>query len=76
MTRAQLEAYRAGFDHLLACAASDRGDDACVAGWLADLGALLPGAERPFAEKLLRSYLANALRAPAERRDRYCAHGR
>jgi hypothetical protein len=73
MTRAQLETYRAGFDHLLACAASSLGEQACIDGWLRDLGALIPEGDRSFARTLLEYYLPSALRAAPERAARLCA---
>lgn len=74
MRRVDLEAYRAGFDHLLACAASERTDQACIDGWLADLGPLLPAAERELATTLLRYYVASHLRAP-EKTAQLCGVG-
>jgi glyoxylase-like metal-dependent hydrolase (beta-lactamase superfamily II) len=66
MRRADLETYRAGFDHLLACAASERPGQACIDGWLADLSPLVPAAERELATSLLRYYVASHLRAPGK----------
>jgi len=72
MGRQDLERYRAGFDHLLACAASTQTEQACVDGWFADLGALVPQGDRPLATSLLRYYLAEGLRAPPERTAALC----
>ncbi len=64
MGRTEFARWRAGFDRLLACAASDATDAACIEGWVSDLGPLLPGEDRPFARELLRHYLPGILRAP------------
>lgn len=59
--------YRRAFDHLLACAASERDDAACTAGWLADAGDLVTPAEEPLARDLLAYYLSQVLRDPTRR---------
>jgi glyoxylase-like metal-dependent hydrolase (beta-lactamase superfamily II) len=66
MRRADLEAYRTGFDHLLACAASASAVQVCVDGWLRDLGPLVPDADRDLAASLLRHYVADRLRPPGK----------
>lgn len=73
MTRAQFDAYRAGFGHLLACAASPRAEAECADGWLADLGALVPESDRAFARSLLAYYVPNLLRADPARAAGLCA---
>jgi glyoxylase-like metal-dependent hydrolase (beta-lactamase superfamily II) len=75
LTRAQLAIWRTGFDHLVACAASDAAEEACVAGWLQELGPLVPEAEHAFARTLLGYYVGARLRAPPEERDRACGGG-
>ena len=70
MTRAAFASWRAAFDALLDCAASDAGEDACVAGWTRDAAAFIPAADRPRVEKMLRYYLASNLRDPAA--ERFC----
>jgi glyoxylase-like metal-dependent hydrolase (beta-lactamase superfamily II) len=72
MTRQEFAAYRAGLDQLVACAASDQADIACIDGWLRDLGPLVPEPERPLARSLLAYYLPNVLRAPPDRVARLC----
>jgi glyoxylase-like metal-dependent hydrolase (beta-lactamase superfamily II) len=72
MTRAQFADYRNAFDRLLACAASDASTESCRAGWLHDAQALIPEGDIPLATGLLDYYVAQILRAPAERRGRYC----
>lgn len=68
----QFRAYRHAFDRLLACAASDATADACKAGWLRDAGALIPAQDVVLAGSLLDYYIPHVLRAPPERRARYC----
>jgi len=72
LDREGLAAYREGFDHLLACGASERPVAACVEGWLEDLGPLVPDGERPFASTLLGYYVQSSLRGDAERTARLC----
>jgi glyoxylase-like metal-dependent hydrolase (beta-lactamase superfamily II) len=67
LTPAEVARWRTGFDHLLACAASTARAEACIDGWIADLGPLLPEAERPFARDLLAHYVPEILRAPPAR---------
>lgn len=62
MTRRDLMTYREGFDHLLACAASDASADQCTVGWMATLGELIPESDRPLARDLLGYYLNQVLR--------------
>jgi glyoxylase-like metal-dependent hydrolase (beta-lactamase superfamily II) len=72
MTRAQLENYRTGFDHLLACTASPQSEQVCIEGWLRDLGPLIPEGDRGFARTLLQYYVPATLRAGPERTARLC----
>jgi len=72
LDRDGLAAYRDGFDHLLACGASERPVVACVEAWLADLGPLVPDGERAFASAMLGYYVQSALRGDAERTARLC----
>ncbi len=65
MTRAQFAAYRTAFDGLLACAASGRAKDDCVAGWVAQAGPLVPGDQAPLARSLVGYYLDHHLRDAA-----------
>jgi glyoxylase-like metal-dependent hydrolase (beta-lactamase superfamily II) len=72
MDRAGFDRWRTGFERLLSCAATDAAEATCLDGWVADLGPLLPEAERAFARDLLRYYLPAVLRAPPERTARAC----
>lgn len=72
MNHAQFRDYRGAFDRLLACAASDAHADTCKAGWLRDAGALIATQDVALANSLLDYYINQVLRAPAERRARYC----
>jgi hypothetical protein len=75
MTREQFESYRAGFEALLDCAASDQPEKVCVDGWMRDLGPLIPESDRDFARTLLQYYIPNSLRAAAEKIARLCGDG-
>lgn len=75
MTREQFEIYRAGFKALLECAASDQPEQACIDGWLSDLGQLIPESDRGFASVLLEYYIPTSLRAAPERTGRLCGDG-
>lgn len=65
MRRAQFERYRTAYRNLLDCAASDRSNALCGAGWLGDVGDLVPAAEHEFAQRLLDYYLTQVLRPGA-----------
>ena len=65
LSRAQFLAWRRGFDRVLACAASDAGNPACIDGWLRDAGALVASGQRPLARSLLRYYLERKLQPTA-----------
>lgn len=67
MSRGEFERYRAAFDRLLACAASDKAVAACGEGWLEDLGPLLPAGSQRVVQGMLGHYLTQRLRAPAEK---------
>ncbi len=53
MTRAQFESYRTAFNHLLAC----KEKQACIDGWMRDLGTLLPESEQKFTRTLMDHYV-------------------
>ncbi len=72
MTRPKLETYRTGFGNLLTCAASAQSEQACIDGWLRDVGTLIPEDERDFARVLLQYYVPNALRSNPARTARLC----
>jgi glyoxylase-like metal-dependent hydrolase (beta-lactamase superfamily II) len=72
LDRAQFATYRAAFDRLLACAASDAPAATCKVGWRRDAGALVPARDAALADSLLDYYIPHVLRAPPERRSRYC----
>lgn len=67
MNRADFDRYRGAFDRLLACAASDKTVAACGEGWLADLGPLLPAGSQRAVQGMLKHYLEQRLRVPAEK---------
>ena len=72
MDRAGFDRYRVALGRLLACAASPATDAACTDAWLADLGELVPAAQRAHARQLLQGYyLPQRLREGAER-PAYC----
>lgn len=72
MDRAGFGRYRVAFDRLLACAAGDDEAARCVDGWLRDADTLVPASQHEQARRLLDYYIAQVLRAPPERRGRYC----
>lgn len=72
MDRAAFGQYRVAFDHLLGCAAGDDEAGHCVDGWLRDAGTLVPVSQHEHARRLLDYYVVQVLRAPPERRERYC----
>ena len=57
LDRAGFERYRKAFDRLLACAASDAAQEACIDGWLRDAGPLVPAGEQAFARTLMGYYV-------------------
>jgi len=75
MDHAHFARYHLAFDHLLACAAGKEPSAACTEGWLRDAGDLVPSADARLARGLLGYYLDQVLRAPADKRDRYCKAG-
>ena len=75
MDHVQFRLYRDGFDRLLACAASDAPAGTCKTGWLRDIAPLIPRQDAALAESLLDYYIPQVLRAPPERRARYCRTG-
>lgn len=72
MDHVRFRGYRRAFDRLLACAASAAQAEACKAGWLEDVGALIPAQDAALANSLLDYYITQVLRAPPDRRGRYC----
>jgi hypothetical protein len=75
MDHVQFRMYRDGFDRLLACAASDAPAATCKAGWLRDAATLISQQDTALASSLLDYYIPQVLRAPPERRTRYCRKG-
>lgn len=53
----QFAVYRRAFGALLDCAATTRSKEECAAGWLHDIGDLVPAGEQAFARSLLDYYL-------------------
>jgi glyoxylase-like metal-dependent hydrolase (beta-lactamase superfamily II) len=74
LTRAEFETYRTAFANLRQRAASDAPAEACLDGWLLDLGPLVPEPEHDFARQLLTYYLDQHLRGDPERTAKLCAH--
>ncbi|HEY2346830.1 MAG TPA: MBL fold metallo-hydrolase [Xanthomonadaceae bacterium] len=72
MDHAGFARYRIAFDHLLACAAGKDSTKACSDGWLRDIGDLVPAGDEKLARGLLGYYIEQVLRAPPQKRDRYC----
>ncbi|MGA8278200.1 MAG: hypothetical protein WB784_08405 [Rhodanobacteraceae bacterium] len=72
MNHAAFHRYRHAFDALLRCAAAPASVASCSDAWLHDAGNLVPAAHAGLARDLLGYYLSQILRAPAERRDKYC----
>jgi glyoxylase-like metal-dependent hydrolase (beta-lactamase superfamily II) len=75
MDHVQFRVYRRGFDRLLVCAAGDASADTCKAGWLRDTAILIPQHDVALAGSLLDYYIPQVLRAPPDRRTRYCRKG-
>jgi glyoxylase-like metal-dependent hydrolase (beta-lactamase superfamily II) len=72
MGRAAFTKYRAGFDSLLACAASTEPQESCVDGWLRDAGDLIAENDRPLARGMVGYYVDQVLRGPVERIKSLC----
>jgi len=72
LTRAEFGRYRHALERLIDCAAGDQASAACAAGWVADLGPLLPAAQQRAATGMLQHYFATNLRAEGAARRRYC----
>lgn len=66
MTRANVERYRAAYDNLLACGATESSTEACANNWIVDIGSLLNVAEHEFARRSLAYSIENFLRPGAE----------
>jgi len=73
LSRSGFDRYRAAYDALLACAATDAKSSECIDRWFEDAGSLLPEGDRELARGLLDYYIGARLRAPAEERGRLCA---
>lgn len=72
LTHAQFLTYRTAFNNLLDRAGSDATREACLEGWLTDVGELVPAADRPFARQLLAYYVDQHLRGDPQRAARLC----
>jgi glyoxylase-like metal-dependent hydrolase (beta-lactamase superfamily II) len=72
LDRAGFAAWRRAFDGLLACAAGTAPGASCADGWVTALGPLLPAERHAGTRRWVQQYLDDVLRAPTERRDRYC----
>ncbi len=62
LTREDFARYRTAFGNLLDRAAADSSSTACAAGWLRDIGPLVPDDEHAFASTLLDYYVDSHLR--------------
>ncbi|MGA9420736.1 MAG: MBL fold metallo-hydrolase [Rhodanobacteraceae bacterium] len=72
MNHAAFHRYRHAFDALLRCAAGPASVASCSDAWLHDAGRLVPATDVGLARDLLGYYVTQILRAPTERRARYC----
>ncbi len=63
MDRPAFDTYRAAFDGLLDCAATQRTPSECAEGWLSAAGGLIPEADRRLARGLAGYYVEQSLRA-------------
>ncbi|MCA1733718.1 MAG: MBL fold metallo-hydrolase [Acidobacteria bacterium] len=59
---AELAPYRRAFGSFLDCGASDATKQSCAAGWIMELGAMLPESEHAFTRRLM-DYYVEALRS-------------
>lgn len=59
--------WRAAFDALVACAASESTAGTCADGWIDDLGTLLPAGEHARARAMLEGYVDRVVRDEAAR---------
>jgi hypothetical protein len=73
LSRAEFVRYKVGFEKLLDCAASTRSAAECSAGWIDDLGPLLPAGSERIVRGMRGHYLEQKLRAPPAERERDCA---
>lgn len=67
MNRAEFDRYRTAYERLLSCASSTRAVGECSAGWVADLGLLLPASGERSAHGMPKYYLEQRLRAEPAR---------
>ena len=74
MGRREFEAYRAAFDGLLACGASERAKESCIEGWV-EATAGLTDAEPSFTRSLVGYYLDAHLRGDRVRQAALCEAG-
>jgi glyoxylase-like metal-dependent hydrolase (beta-lactamase superfamily II) len=75
MDRAAFTAWRAAFDALLDCGASDRPKAECVAGWRRDAARFIPAGFEPAVDGLAGYYIDSRLRSAPEERRRFCEGG-
>jgi glyoxylase-like metal-dependent hydrolase (beta-lactamase superfamily II) len=64
MTRGEFDTYRAAFNDLLRCSASEAGKEECVNGWMSAAGSLLGETDAKFT-RLLTDYYVDVLRRPS-----------
>jgi glyoxylase-like metal-dependent hydrolase (beta-lactamase superfamily II) len=70
--RRELETYRRAFGNLLSCAASTRGKQECIEGWMRDAGELLGNEDPAFTRALLDYYVGDQLRGDPARTAKLC----
>ena len=76
MSREAFARWRSAYGHLLDCAAGAQPDAACIDGWIAGAGELLPASQHAFARDLLAYYMKKHLRAaPSAATHAACADG-
>ena len=74
MDRAAFLAWRAAFEGLVDCAASDRTRADCVAGWRRDAARFIGPGRQAMIDEMTGYYLDTRLRAAPEERQRYCSN--
>lgn len=72
MDRAQFLSWRAAFNGLLDCAASERSRAECVAGWRRDAAPFSPAGREAMIDAMAGYYIDTRLRSAPDERRRYC----
>jgi glyoxylase-like metal-dependent hydrolase (beta-lactamase superfamily II) len=66
LTRKQFDVYRTAFTHLLGCAGGTATKQACIDGWMNDIGPLVPKKDAAFTRMLMDYYVDVLKRSPAD----------